>query len=884
MNKKNSIKATLAIAFGLLCTGCGKAGGDKAKAEKAELDLQVVENVKMEQERTDKQAGQGPQVVENVKREEERTDTHAELALHATLKGHANIIRVGFSPDGKTIATEAMDRSIKLWDTATGHERAVLPRQIGAGGVAEGTVHFSPDSGTLATAGFRANTITVKLWNVATGQERATLRGQSRVQSVVFSSNGKTVAMAGLKDTITLRDAATGQERATLKTRELPRDIYPLVSKHAVILSPDGKTLLTAEKDGAIKLWEVATGRERTTLQGAIKDLLNAAFSPDGKVLVTLGGKKDRTVKLWDVATGQERATLKTPTNNHGFIFSPDSKTLATFLAPYKDYKLKLWDVATAKEMRTLEHVIDWQFSPDGKSLIAGAKLLDVATGEVRAELEGNRSVFTPDRKTLATASEADSTVKLRNAASGEVRDTIKLNWQAKQHISMAFSPDGKTLLTYRPEPESNVGTVQLWDVATTHERPALKGQFKSWKFSPDGKALAMQMLPDAVQLCDVATGKVRATLEKAGAVGFSPDGKTLATAEAFDSKVKLWDVATGQLRGTLAAARSDVVFNPDSTTVTAAVMVGDDRGMKLWDVATGKELAMFKGVDSVVFSPNSNTLVAVGSQGTVETWDAATGKELAALKARPGNVSGLVILSPDGKTLVTKETYDKHSQNSACKLWDVATGKELATFTQLDRPELIFSPDGKTLLTTGKDGTITFWEAATGQERATLQGSIKDSLSKAVFSPDGKILATITIDGNDRTVKLWDVATGQERATLGTPNNKFFHGVIFSPDSKTLAMQGNETVKLWEVATGKERTTLNGMGADFSPDGKTLVTANAKRDGSKLWESKLWEVATGKERATLSGQGLMAFSPDSSLVATSDGEVVRVWHLSRKK
>ncbi len=876
-----SIEAILAIAFTLLFPACGKAGDDKAKAE---------------------QAG---------------------LPLHAALKGLTSIHRVVFSPDGKILVTmagmERKDRTAKLWDVATGQERATLkgPQQPYDG---FDSVHFSPDSATLATNGLWDGNRMVKLWNVATGQERATLNfGRFGVYGVVFSRNGKTVAVIGLEDTITVRDAATGQERATLKTREV------LWSPQPPVLSPDGKTLLTAEKDGTIKLWGPATGRERLILQGTIKDLLKAVFSPDGKILVTMAGMagKDRTVKLWDVGTGQERATLKTPTNNHGLIFSPDGKTLATFLAPSQDSTLKLWDVATAKERHTLQEVAYWEFSPDGKTLTTGlgntSKLWDVATGKLRAEFKAvNRTAFTPDGKTLATAG-ADGTVKLWDATTAQLRDTLRLKGQAGP-ISVAFSPDGKTLLTYL------LGTVQLWDVATSQDRATFQGQFDSCKFSPDSKTLAMQVA-GVVRLWDVATGKERATLEKvnrtvaADKLVFSPDGKTLAT--RFGTEIKLWDVTTGQLHAVLYAtpiggdlalrgparepvsrAFDMVVFSPDSKTVATPMVMDwatarggfftylnalqlNDWGTTLWDVATGQERATFKGVRSVAFSPESNTLVAVGQEPRVKIWELATGQERAALNARPAKVGGPFILSPDGNTLVTMEEYSSLQRNGTLKLWDVTTGMQLATLVKVDhdaRPDavLVFSPDGKTLATVraGIKPEIKLWEAMTGRERATLHwatGDFLSSLIKAVFSPDGKILATLGfMKKGGYTIKLWNTATGQERATLKEPTGQ---RAIFSPDSKILAtMTQYDTVKLWDTATGKERTTLTGvLDAVFSPDGKTLVTQ--KRDGVKLWD-----VATSQERATLSWQQLMAVSPDGSLLATYANEVVRLWRLTPKK
>jgi WD40 repeat protein len=552
-----------------------------------------------------------------------------------------------------------------------------------------------------------------------------------------------------------------------------------------------------------------------------------------------------------------------------------------------------------------IQQVAYCAFSPDGKRLTTGmaftSRLWDVARGKLLAVFPGvNRPVvFTPDGTILATANEEvrdgkipDGIVKLWDAATGKLLDTLKLEGQAKEHIAVAFSPDGKTLLTRGWSLAAGSGTVRLWDVATRKERATLKGlaNLSDWKFSADSKTLALR-LGDAVQLWDVATGKQRATLEKtdtlqpAGVMLFSPDGKTLATGGNNDN-IKLWDVASGRLRATLKGARGNVVFNRNSkTVVTSAMGYGPKSDFKLWDVATGRELATLPSVQSqsVVFIPDSNTLVTVGMEAAVKLWDVAAAQEGTALETPPEGIRTMRF-SPDGKTLATMMDSNEgrprgQPEIDTVKLWDVTTGKELATLKGVG--EAFFSPDSKIVVTTRENG-IKLWDAATGRECLALWN--KWFLA---FSPDSKILVTVS-DGKASVgkVQFWDAATGMERialegvgeALLGPDGKVMGMLAVFSPDGKILATQSHETVKLWDVATGKERTTLKGDGkVVFSPDGKVLVTE--PRGGIKLWDA-----ATGKERGALPGQWFMAFSPDSSLLATSDDvKDIRLWHLSPK-
>ncbi len=286
--------------------------------------------------------------------------------------------------------------------------------------------------------------------------------------------------------------------------------------------------------------WADQQPRLRATLpheaseKGGHYRVWSVAFSPDGKALASCSGK---TINLWDLADGKNIATLKEQPDLVAYsAFSPDGKTLASSGAFKRGGVIKLWDITSGKDKTIFQ---------DSDHLIGSV-------------------LFSPDGKTLVWAME-HATIKIWDVAAGKIKTTLKGDTLKGEGflISIAISPDGKTLAAGGGFPKSGGGVINLWDMAGGKKRSFQKEDTPlvwSVAFSPDGKTLASAngaaTDPGEIKFWEVATGETTGFAPKGSAgfvkcVAFTPDGKTLASLDAKEG-IKLWEVASGKVRANL--------------------------------------------------------------------------------------------------------------------------------------------------------------------------------------------------------------------------------------------------------------------------------------------------------------------------------------------
>lgn len=528
----------------------------------------------------------------------------------------------------------------------------------------------------------------------------------------------------------------------------------------------------------------------------------------------------------------------------HAVAFAPDGKTLASQATDGTQY----WDTRTGQRIS----------NPSAENRTRIGYLLDSAMG---------RKAVSPDGKIEATGGD-DGVITF----SGGQPRTLKYpsNFEYGRFRFLGYASGGKHLVSFVYIARSTpVAECLLWDLATGKVIQRWDAAYSPVAISPDGKLLAIGAKGHHIQLRDLATNRL----------------------------LRQFDVAKRPYGSTLTVVAKCATFSPDGKLLAVA---DETNRVYVWEAETGKELyrspPLLNWVSYLAFSPDGTTL-ALGNWHRILLWEATTGKDLLTLGGHANQV-GRVTFAPDGKTVATQS-------EDAMILWDPQTGRERQRWS--DKKIIAFSPGGDMLLQV--KGSIVQWQPAMDKTLRTFkvyEREIAEDIAQisVVFSRDGKAMVS---GSSDRTIRLWNFETGKElwKAKRENKDRRFpadigGHWPLgFTHDGKAVvSMADDAVIRIWDAATGKELRwfRIDSSEAALSPDGRFLVAIgqhvaalDGKSETRSLAPPRIWDLTKeGSQPTELSphsAAGALAISPDGKVIALAFGpDIVLVDRESKKE
>ena len=582
---------------------------------------------------------------------------------------------------------------------------------------------------------------------------------------------------------------------------------------------------------------------------------LSLAYSPDGRLLALAGGGEmyyenpgaqviPGKVHVRDGSTGALLRTLGGHTNIiTSLAFSPDGAVLAT---GSRDQTVKLWDPRTGALVATLAgqpaRLTSVAFDPSGARLAVGGR------GGLRVWDVGSQTLCPTF---LANAKPVDA---LAYSPDGKSIATCGGSWDYALNDAGVFAWDAETgalIWTKSARPQPQDGPLQS---ITPSNRP------RRVAFSPDGRTLAVADASGAVSLLDPTSGKVvrefsGGTGKTLTALAFSPDGRTVAVAGA-DTVIRLLELSTGRvlftLRGHMAPIL-DVAFARDGTRLASA---GTDKGA-VWDLNHDQRGVLVKYNADV-----KKNIVFTSDPGVAMLYcDVTKGRsKLIRVRAADGRQVNEMAAQYTGGPLIWPREHNAFS----------ADGRLFAA---------IASDDG---------ASVEITDTRSGRVRHRLHAGLGPVLGISL-SPDGRRLAVAhyrlskvqpkegPAKACDFIVPVWDLETGRRERDLELPGGIPHKGqpnlaiLAFSPDGRFVAGNfGTPHLTIWDRTDGRvvRQIPFPAFSMAFSPDGAMLAAVDGRGRPSVVLRTADWTEAF---RFSCGPFDAVAFSPDGLRLVAAD-------------
>jgi RNA polymerase sigma factor (sigma-70 family) len=599
-----------------------------------------------------------------------------------------------------------------------------------------------------------------------------------------FQVSGSALSVAGGKTLLVHRpshgadaflwmDAATGK---ILETWPIPQGKFPYL-RHVVGISPDGRWALLAEQK------QLTTGS--TGYNPGMKEKPETSFA----------------LYVCDLSQKREVQVLRGPKDPQGFAtsacrFSPDGKRVVTCDGRH----IRLWNIETGKQEWLLDRPSKQDWQPLG---------------------------FTADSAEVIFRGSPGGTIYVVDAGQGKLVRHYDVDLRGKWGMAV-LSPDGSAVLMALQAPE-----VRGWDVKTGKELARLTGHKEpvtELAFSPDGKTLVTGGRDSFVLVRDWPSGKVRRQVELGqSAVNqlIVGDDQTLSLRFGSEHTLRRFDLDSGKPLPLPAATHWANVYGVAVAPDASLVSLGRDGMLRTWDLARAKQIGQLRLEHQPAdarfgLSPDGKLVAYANADGSwIVILDRDTGKIVRKIRALAGGLDR-VEFSPDGRLVAATGPGA-----SAVDVWNVKDGEVAARLAASKGGwwtgvHFAFTPDAKWLLVTSGQ-RVEFWETHSWK----MGMSFQEGPGSFAVSPDGRMVGCPCLP----TVTLWETSCAKKRAEFLTWNYAML--AQFSPDSRYLAWTALDgIVEVYDVVRAERVAHFGGHEGNvkaltFSRDGRHLITAS---------------------------------------------------------